>query len=91
MNSNNFQRSTKQRPRRQLTLKFDDLPDNALVCIDVVMDVTGRRTTTIYSEIKNNRFPAPERWGSRCSRWRVSKVRQWLANPSNYIENTDKI
>ena len=74
-----------QRPRRPLTLKFDDLPNEALIPLSVVMDVTGRRTTSIYSDIKQQKFPPPERWGKRCSRWRVGSIRQWLVNPSCHL------
>ena len=87
MNTSTCNPTPKQRPRRPLTLKFDDLPDDALIPISVVMDVTGRRTTSIYSDIKQHKFPSPERWGSRCSRWRVGLIRRWLVSPASYMES----
>lgn len=78
--------SKKQRQRRPLTLKFSDLPDEALVPINVVCDVCGNRPTAIYDGIKKKTFPVAEKFGLRCSRWRVGQLRRWLANPRNYYE-----
>ena len=86
MNTSTSYPTPRQRPRRPLIIKFDDLPDEALIPISVVMDVTGRRTTSIYSDIKRHKFPPPERWGSRCSRWRVGSIRRWLVSPASYKE-----
>lgn len=73
-----------QRPRRAISLKFSELPDEAFITINLVCDVSGKRTTSIYAAIKDGQFPPPERFGSRCSRWRVGEIRRWLANPHNY-------
>ncbi len=76
----------KSRQRRPLTLKFNDLPDEALVPINVVCDICGNRPTAVYDGIKKNTFPASEKFGLRCSRWRVGQLRRWLADPHNYYE-----
>ena len=73
-----------KRTRRPLALKFIDLPDEAFITINLVCDVSGKRTTSIYAAIKDGQFPPPERFGNHCSRWRVGEVRRWLANPHNY-------
>lgn len=36
--------------------------------------LTGNGRTKIYSDIKAGKFPAPERDGPRCSRWRAGTV-----------------
>lgn len=73
-----------QRPRRPMVLRFEDLPDEAFVPINIVMDVTGKRTTSIYEAINQKKFPAPDRFGSKCVRWRCGEIRRWLADPNNY-------
>lgn len=73
-------------PRRSLSLPVNSLPDDALVDIRVVSDVVGLKTTAIYARIKNHTFPNPERFGTRCTRFRVGKLRRWLADPMNYRE-----
>lgn len=74
----------KQRQRRPLSLKFSDLPNEAFVPIGVVCDVSGKRPTAVHDGIKKKTFPAPEKFGSRCSRWRVGQLRRWLADPLNF-------
>lgn len=41
---------------------------------EVVFALTGWRRSKLYSEIRAGRFPAPERDGKRCSRWRAGDV-----------------
>lgn len=41
---------------------------------EVVSELTGWKRSKLYAEIRANRFPAPERDGSRCSRWRAGTV-----------------
>ena len=73
-----------KRMRRPLALKFIDLPDEAFITINLVCDVSGKRTTSIYAAIKDGQFPSPERFGRRCSRWRVGEIRRWLVDPFTY-------
>ena len=73
-------------PRRSISLPINSLPDDALVNIQVTSDVVGLKTTTIYGKVKNHTFPAPVKFGARCTRWRLGKLRLWLADPLNYIE-----
>ncbi len=44
-----------------------------------VSALTGKGRTKIYAEIKAGTFPAPERDGPRCSRWRAADVLAYLA------------
>lgn len=78
----------KSRKRGDIALKFDDLPDAALIPIVVVMDVVGKRKTSIYAGVKSGKFPTPEKFGTRCTRWRVGTVRKWLASPLDYNEES---
>lgn len=73
-------------PRRSISLPVNSLPDDALVNIQVTSDVVGLKTTAIYGRIKKRSFPAPEKFGTRCTRWRLGKLRRWLADPWNYKE-----
>lgn len=45
-----------------------------------VETLTGTKKTKIYAAIKAGRFPAPERDGTRCSRWRAADVLAHLAS-----------
>ncbi len=74
-------------PRRSISLPVNSLPDDALVNIQVTSDVVGLKTTAIYDRVKKHIFPKPEKFGTRCTRWRLGKLRRWLADPLNYIED----
>jgi predicted DNA-binding transcriptional regulator AlpA len=73
-------------PRRSISLPINSLPDDALVDIKVTSDIVGLRTTAIYGRVKTHSFPHPEKFGTRCTRWRLGKLRLWLADPWNYKE-----
>lgn len=45
---------------------------------EVVFELTGWKRSKLYSEVRAGRFPAPERDGPRCSRWRAGDVLQAL-------------
>jgi prophage regulatory protein len=45
---------------------------------DQVFTLVGYGRSKTYAEIAAGRFPAPERRGSRCSRWRAGDVLAWL-------------
>ncbi|MDO9438551.1 AlpA family transcriptional regulator [Hydrogenophaga sp.] len=40
--------------------------------------LTGTKKSKIYQRVKEGRFPAPERDGTRCSRWRAGDVLDFL-------------
>lgn len=54
------------------------LPDDALIDMERVIDLVGMRRTWVYDEIRAGRFPAPIKLGT-ASRWRLGDVRRWLA------------
>jgi prophage regulatory protein len=41
--------------------------------------LSGRKKSKIYNLIAAGEFPAPEKDGPRCSRWRAGDVLEWLA------------
>ncbi len=41
---------------------------------ETVAALTGWQRSKLYAEIRAGRFPAPERDGPRCSRWRAGSV-----------------
>lgn len=43
-----------------------------------VEELTGRRKSWLYCAVREGRFPAPERDGLRCSRWRAADVLAFL-------------
>lgn len=43
--------------------------------------------SSIFSLVKQGRFPQPVRIGSRCTRWRVADVRAYLADPAAWELN----
>lgn len=43
-----------------------------------VTALTGRGRTWLYKAVAEGRFPAPERDGRRCTRWRAGGVLEWL-------------
>jgi prophage regulatory protein len=46
--------------------------------LPAVQALTGLGKTKIYAAIKAGNFPAPERDGPRCSRWRAADVLGYL-------------
>ncbi|CAM3721392.1 AlpA family phage regulatory protein [Bordetella tumulicola] len=63
--------------------------------------VTPWAESTIWLLVRQRRFPQPERFGLRCTRWRVEQIREYLADPkaweasyapnlSSYDENSRK-
>lgn len=45
---------------------------------EVVSELTGWKRSKLYAEIRAGRFPAPERDGTRCTRWRAGDVLEAL-------------
>lgn len=67
-------------PRAPVALPETMHPEQR-IAMPMVEQLTGRRKSHLYGEEKAGRFPAGERDGSRCTRWRVGDVLAWLANP----------
>ena len=61
----------------QNALRFDDLPDTALITFTTVSAVTGWKRTKVFCDVRRGTFPAPLKLG-RNSRWRAGDIRQYL-------------
>ena len=59
-------------------LEAASLPD-ALLKIQTVATVTALSASSIFRKTAAGEFPEPIRLGKRCTRWRASCVRAWLA------------
>jgi len=66
---------------------FDDLPDNALVRKRELKrsGILPFSDSTHWRKCKDNTFPAPIKVSASITAWRVKEIREWLANPKDYI------
>ena len=55
---------------------FDELPDSAIVRVNVVAPVEGVNASTIWRWVKAGTYPAPEKTGPNTTGWRVGAIRQ---------------
>jgi prophage regulatory protein len=55
--------------------------DDPLIDIKVVCQMTGFSSSTpIYDRLREGDFPQPIRLSARCTRWRASAVKTWIAS-----------
>jgi prophage regulatory protein len=54
--------------------------NQALLRIDQVMALVGRRRTSLWRMCKLGRFPKPVQLSVRSVAWRASEVEEWLQN-----------
>jgi prophage regulatory protein len=52
--------------------------EDAMLELRTVTAVTGRGKSSIYAMVARGEFPAPVRYGKRCSRWQAGAVTRWL-------------
>ena len=64
-------------------VKFDTLPDEALVNLKTIMALSCRSKSSIYRDIAASRLARPIHIGSKAARWRVGDVREYLTGQSN--------
>jgi predicted DNA-binding transcriptional regulator AlpA len=55
-----------------------DLADVAFLDIKDVCTAVRMSASWVHDEVRTGTFPAPLRFGNRCSRWRVVDIRAWL-------------
>lgn len=55
--------------------RYQLLPDNALVDIDVVCAIRGRSPASIWRDVAAGRLAKPVSAGPRCTRWQVGDLR----------------
>lgn len=68
----------------QPSASFPQLPtqfaDDALLDINEVEAIVKLKKSAIYRRIAEGSFPDPRRLSSRCSRWKSSEIRAFLAS-----------
>jgi predicted DNA-binding transcriptional regulator AlpA len=76
---------------KQLILSFDDISNDTFLRRKdfEMLKITPFSNATLYRKIKLGDFPRPIKIGS-ISVWRVSSLREWLKNPSEYKTIGDK-
>jgi prophage regulatory protein len=47
--------------------------------------VTGSKRTAIRERVKAGTMPAPVRLSSRCTRWRLSELESYVADPLSWV------
>jgi len=52
--------------------------EEKLLNIKEVCEIVKLKKSTIYSYIKQNKFPKPKKIGRRLSRWKLSEIRRWI-------------
>jgi len=79
-----------------LTIKFDNLPDDAYLRVKQLIIGAGSTPTTallpfsratLWRMVKAQRFPAPQKLSSGGTAWSVRAIRQWLKNQGINSEN----
>ena len=60
----------------------------ALVPLALLFPIVGMKKSALFARIRAGRFPAPLRLSGRCSRFRVSDIREYLRDPLGW--NQDK-
>lgn len=58
---------------------YNNLPNEALVPVQVVCALLGRSRTSVWRDVKAGLCPAPVKAGLRSTRWRVGDLRKAAA------------
>ncbi|TAN25873.1 MAG: AlpA family phage regulatory protein [Castellaniella sp.] len=78
-------RSNTQKPERtQQRPAVIALPSEGFCSIRALAQPSGCTPwgrSSLFSLIRQGRFPAPERFSARCTRWRVEEIRRYLEDP----------
>ena len=72
---------------KNIQSNFQNLPDEALIRQHTLIKsgITPFSASTLWRKCKANQFPAPIKVSASITAWRVGEIRDWLANPGNYI------
>ena len=60
-----------------------ELPDLAMLDISGVSAIVRAQPATIRGWVRRKKFPPPVRLSSRCARWPVGVIKQWLQDRLN--------
>ena len=63
---------------RENSIRFSDLPDEALVRLPMALAVTGWKKTRFYQGMGAGEIPQSVRLGERARAWRVGDLRAFL-------------
>lgn len=66
-------------PSKTSTHITEQFSGDALLSIREVGPIVGLGPSAIYARIARGEFPAPRRLSARCSRWKASELKSWLA------------
>lgn len=66
-------------------ISFDDRPDSGFIRQPHVLEVVPVSPMTLWRFVQAGKFPAPVKLSERVTAWRVSDVRQWLANQAGGV------
>lgn len=69
----------KHRSARPVAPLPETLHPEQRISLALVCALSGRGRTKVFEGVADGTFPAPERDGPRCSRWRAGDVLDWLA------------
>lgn len=83
--------TTKTIPKNAARPLPADLADVALLDIRDVCAVVRMSTSWVHDEVRAGRFPAPLRYGNRCTRWRSTDVRRYLLQRVEPPEATARV
>ncbi len=55
--------------------------EDRLITDKEVAHLLGASRSWIWKLVRADRFPTPVKLSARCTRWRLSAVREWMADP----------
>ncbi|MBC7203440.1 MAG: AlpA family phage regulatory protein [Pusillimonas sp.] len=58
--------------------------DDRLITDKEVAHLIGASRSWPWKLVQAGKFPTPIKLSSRCTRWRLSDVRQWMADPQGW-------
>lgn len=60
------------------------ISEDRFISVKDVARMTGRGVSTIWQSVKDGQFPSPKKISSRCTRWRLSEVQNWMDSPEEW-------
>ena len=81
-----------ERDPEMISIKFEDLPDEAFLKVAFVSELTSKGESTIYLASQKGHFPKIRKIGrGSASGIRVGDLRQYLKDPENYTQENNSI
>lgn len=60
--------------------------EDRLISDKEVAHLLGASRSWPWKLVQEGRFPAPIKLSPRCTRWRLSEVKEWMADPQGWQE-----